>query len=78
MTSVPAFLECVADIRIKISSYLQNIFTLVSENFGMFSLYFCQLKSNLKRMNKSQILDFIAFYKLSQLLWNWGCNMFYI
>ncbi len=25
-------------------------------------------------MNKSQILDFIAFYKMSQLLWNWGCN----
>ncbi len=24
-------------------------------------------------MNKSQILDFIAFYKMSQLLWNWGC-----
>ncbi len=25
-------------------------------------------------MNKSQILDFIAFDKMSQLLWNWGCN----
>ncbi len=26
------------------------------------------------RINKSQILDFIAFYKTSQLLWNWGCK----
>ncbi len=26
-------------------------------------------------MNKSQILDFIAFYKMSQLLWNWGYKL---
>ncbi len=32
--SVPAFLEFVSDIKIKKKSYLQNTFTLVSENFG--------------------------------------------
>ncbi len=24
-------------------------------------------------MNRTLILDFIVFYKMSQLLWNWGC-----
>ncbi len=28
------------------------------------------------RINKSHILDFIAFYKTSQLHWNWGCISF--
>ncbi len=32
--SVPILLMCVAAIKIKIRSYLQNTFTLVSENFG--------------------------------------------
>jgi len=44
----------------------------------MFSLtiYFVILSANkrLNGMNKSRILDFIAFYKMSQLFLIWGCT----
>jgi len=32
----------------------------------------CELVQESLRINKSQILDFIAFYKMSQLFWIWG------
>jgi len=46
---------------------------LVSENIG--KGFFVPLSDNkrLNRMNKSQILDCIAFYKMSQPFLIWGC-----
>jgi len=49
---------------------------LISENIG--KLFFVRLsvkkKKVEKRMNKSQIVNFIAFFKTFQLFWKWGCN----
>jgi len=69
----------VATIKIKVCSYLQNAIKLVSENsrniyFVLFLLEIVSIKQRIKRINKSQILDFIAFYKMPQLFWNWGCK----
>jgi len=48
---------------------------LVSENIGK---RFFVLLSAIKMLNrmkkKSEILDFIAFYKMSQLFLIWGCR----
>lgn len=41
---------------------------MFSENFGNLFLVLLSIKHKLKRMNKSQILDFLALYKTSQLL----------
>jgi len=30
------------------------------------------LTKSIKRINKSEILDLIAFYKMSQFVWKWG------
>ncbi len=55
-------------IKNNMSSYLQNTFTLVSENFGNIFFVLLSIKEKLKRMNKSKILNFIAFYKTSQFV----------
>lgn len=68
------FLERVAAIKIKMCSNLQNAFNFVSVNGGKL---FCVLSSNkykLERINKLQIIDFIPFYKTSQIVWNLGCT----
>jgi len=44
---------------------------LVSENIGKCLFV---LLSTYKRLNKSKILDFIVFYKMSQLFLIWGCS----
>jgi len=52
---------------------------LVSENIGKH--FFILLSAN-KRLNKmekkSQILDFLAFYKMSQPFLIWGCKSLYV
>jgi len=40
---------------------------LVSENFVKLFFVLLLVRKMLKRMDKSHILDFIAFYKMSQL-----------
>lgn len=38
------------------------------------NLFFVLLSVEKKKVKENQqILDFIAFYKMSQLLWKWGC-----
>jgi len=49
---------------------------LVGENIGKHSFVHLSANKRLNRMNKSQILDFIAFYKTSQLFLIWGCTLF--
>jgi len=45
---------------------------LVSENIGKRFFVLLSANKRLNRMNNSQILDFIAFYKVSQLFLIWG------
>jgi len=45
---------------------------LVGENIGKHSFVHLSANKRLNRMNKSQILDFIAFYKTSQLFFWFG------
>jgi len=49
---------------------------LVGENIGKHSFVHLSANKRLNRMNKSQILDFIAFYKTSQVFLIWGCTLF--
>jgi len=44
---------------------------LVSENIGKRLLL--SANKSLNRINKSQTLNFIAFYKMSQVFLIWGC-----
>jgi len=40
----------------------------------IFSLCFCQLSKGERELNKSQSLDFIAFYKMSELFCICSCR----
>ncbi len=59
----------------KMCLYLQKAFKLVSKNFGNLFFVLLSIKQKFKRTNKSQTLDFIAFYKMSKLFLIWGCNI---
>jgi len=50
--SVPIFWGCVASIKIKICSYLQNTIMLVSENIGKPFFLPLSVKKRLKGMRK--------------------------
>ncbi len=65
LASVPTFLEMCCSRQNLNLFILQNTFM-----FGQWKLwYMCQVKEN-----KSQILDFIAFFKTPQLFMNLGCT----
>ena len=57
--SVPTLLEC--DAAVTFIYLFQNTIKLVSENIGNIR---CVLKGQLNKGNKSQTVDFIAFYIL--------------
>jgi len=51
---------------------------LVTENIGKRLFVLLSANKRLNRINKSQILDFIAFYKMSQRFLIWDCILYYI